>query len=259
MSNTMYEDQPQAAPQSTGNTRGCLFGCLVAVGLVFGAVLCTGIGGYWFFTSQVEKYTADAPLDLPQVEYAPEELSALQDRLKSFETAVEGGEISSQEMELSADDINALIANEKTLKGKVFVRIADGQVTGDVSVPADMVPGGSERYFNGSATLDASMESGVLIVTLVDAEVNGEKLPQKFIDAMAQENLAKEMYKNPENAKTMRRFKDIRIEGDKVILTLKPTEKTDAAEVESGEETATPALDELDDLDEAAASDPDNA
>ncbi|MGB7346622.1 MAG: hypothetical protein WBD20_20540, partial [Pirellulaceae bacterium] len=53
------------------------------------------------------------------------------------------------------------------------------------------------------------------------------------IDGMANENLAKDMYKNPENAKTMRRFEDIRIEGDKVIVTLKPLEKPDASDATS--------------------------
>ncbi|MGB7346571.1 MAG: hypothetical protein WBD20_20285, partial [Pirellulaceae bacterium] len=222
MSQVLPETQPQYATPPENKSRGCLWGCLIAAGLMVALFVCAGVGGYWFFTGQVQKYTAEAPLDLPTVEYDADQMAALEARLESFENAVDTGEPTSREMELSADDINALIAKEETLRGKVFVKIEDGKVVGDVSFPTDMIPGGKGRYFNGSATLDASMESGVLIVTLVDAEVNGEKLPQQFIDGMANENLAKDMYKNPENAKTMRRFEDIRIEGDKVIVTLKP-------------------------------------
>ncbi len=204
---------------------------------MFGLMICAGVGGYWFLTGQVQKYTAEAPLELPTVQYEPEELAALKTKMESFEKAIDEGDPSTREIEISADDINALIANEETLKGKAFVKIEEGKLVGDVSFPVDKIPGGKGRYFNGSATLDASMEGGVLIVTLTDAEVNGEKLPQQFIDAMANENLAKEMYKNPENAKTMRRFEDIRIEDDKVILTLKPVEDPTNSDIDDQAES----------------------
>jgi hypothetical protein len=226
MSQTIFDDNQQAQVQPEKKSRGCLFGCLIAFGLMFGLAICAGVGGYWFLTGKVQQYTAEAPLELPTVQYEPEELAALKTKLESFEKAVDEGDQSAREIEISADDINALIANEETLKGKAFVKIEEGKLIGDVSFPVDKIPGGKGRYFNGSATLNASMESGVLVVTLADAEVNGEKLPQQFIDAMANENLAKEMYKNPENAKTMGRFEDIRIEDDKVILTLKPVEES---------------------------------
>jgi hypothetical protein len=204
---------------------------------MFGLMICAGVGGYWFLTGQVQKYTAEAPLELPTVQYEPEELAALKTKMESFEKAIDEGDPSTREIEISADDINALIANEETLKGKAFVKIEEGKLVGDVSFPVDKIPGGKGRYFNGSATLNASMEGGVLIVTLTDAEVNGEKLPQQFIDAMANENLAKEMYKNPENAKTMRRFEDIRIEDDKVILTLKPVEDPTNSDIDDQAES----------------------
>ena len=204
---------------------------------MFGLMICAGVGGYWFLTGQVQKYTAEAPLELPTVQYEPEELAALKTKMESFEKAIDEGDPSTREIEISADDINALIANEETLKGKAFVKIEEGKLVGDVSFPVDKIPGGKGRYFNGSATLDASMEGGVLIEPLTDAEVNGEKLPQQFIDAMANENLAKEMYKNPENAKTMRRFEDIRIEDDKVILTLKPVEDPTNSDIDDQAES----------------------
>ncbi|MGB7328085.1 MAG: hypothetical protein WBD31_24635, partial [Rubripirellula sp.] len=68
------------------------------------------------------------------------------------------------------------------------------------------------------------------------------------IDGMANENLAKDMYKNPENAKTMRRFEDIRIEGDKVIVTLKPQVKS-----ETSQDTSDVAPDESTELEPVGA------
>ena len=108
------------------------------------------------------------------------------------------------------------------------MKITDGKVSGDVSIPMDAIPGGKGRYFNGSASFNVSMENGVLIVTLADAEVNGEPVPQRVIDGMAKENLAKDLYKDPKNAEFMRRVDSVRVEDDKIILKLRPEEaKTD--------------------------------
>ncbi|QDT06380.1 hypothetical protein K227x_47890 [Rubripirellula lacrimiformis] len=129
-----------------------------------------------------------------------------------------------RELVLTADDINALIAKEKQLRGKLLVRIEDGKITGDISVPTDsFIPGSKGRYFNGSGTFDVSLDEGVLMVRLVSAEVKGEPLPDTFMEAMKSENLAKEIYKDEKGAKAIRRFESIQVEGDKIIARLKPT------------------------------------
>lgn len=235
MSNTVSEADAYA--EQPKKSRGCLYGCLAAFGVMCLLLICSGVGSYYFLSGKIEQYTDAEPLDLDEVAYSDEEMEILKTRLSSFENAVDEGSSEVQELELTADDINALIAEEEKLKGRVFVTIEDGQIGADVSVPADFVPGGGGRFFNGSVKVDASMEGGVLIVTLVDAEVGGERLPDQFIEAMANENLAKEFYKKEENAKTMRRFEDIRIEDDRVFLRLKPgpgssESKDDEPEVE---------------------------
>lgn len=224
MSNTVSEADAYADSytEQPKKSRGCLYGCLAAIAFMGLVIVCGGIGGYYFFSGQVEKYTDTEPLELDVVEYSEEELAELQARLDSFEAAVDEGSSEVQELELTADDINALISEEDKLKGRVFVTIEEGQIGADVSMPADFVPGGKGRYFNGSVKVDASMEDGILIVTLVDAEVAGEPLPAPVIESLANENLAKEFYKNEQNAKTMRRFEEIRIEDDRVFLRLKP-------------------------------------
>lgn len=104
----------------------------------------------------------------------------------------------------------------------MIVRIADGQVTGDISVPVDsLVPGSTGRFFNGSGTFDVSLEDGILMVRLVSARVNDEPLPDVFLDHLKKENLAKEVYKDEANAKIIRRFESVRVEDDKIIAKLK--------------------------------------
>ena len=84
------------------------------------------------------------------------------------------------------------------------------------------MPGCKGRYFNGRISLKASLENGVLIVTLEDAEVNGESLPSEFIDSLRRENLAKDAYKDPKSAEFLRKFERLTIEKDKIILTPAP-------------------------------------
>jgi hypothetical protein len=198
--------------------------------------ICGGFGFYWFVSSQVTKYTSETPVELPMVDYTPAQIEALESRLDTFKTTVESGESPTEDLVLTAEEINALINQQEELKGKVFVKISDGQVTGDVSFPTDAIPGGRGRYFNGSVSLDVSMENGVLIVTLADAEVNGEPVPEKIIEGMASENLAKDLYKDPENAKLMRRVEAVVIEDNKIILKMRREEPTgqDAAATAAG-------------------------
>ena len=224
MSQVDFDAQPynaQVSEQPAKSGCGCwAWGCLAV--FVIGAMgsIGIGVGGYMWASSQVQTYTAEAPKQLPVVEYEPEELAALEERLETFKTVAEEGK-EAEELVLTATDINALIQSNEKLKGKVFAKIEDGQVGGDVSFPTDIFPGGKGRFFNAYATFDVSMHKGVLIVTLTGAEVNGEPVPPHIIEAMSRENLAKDAYKDPETAKMMRRVESLTIEDDKIILKLK--------------------------------------
>lgn len=241
-------DQPQFAsdqyqPPTQNSNKGCLWGCLIAGGLIVAAVLCAGFGLYFFLTGQVEKYSSPTPVELPSVEYTDEEMAALESRIQTFREKLDAGETPEEDLELTADDINAMINANKDLKGKAFVDIEDDQVKGKVSIPLDGVPGGSGRYFNGSASFNVSMEGGVLIVTVDQAEVKGEPVPEQFLAPLRQENLAKDIYKDPENAKFMRQFEDIRIEDNKILLRVKRDGKADTDSEDAGSENAAETTD----------------
>lgn len=186
-----------------------LFMVLVVVG--------GGLSGYWWIKGQVTRYTADAPANLPTVDLPEEELAEIRGRVDDFREKIEAGE-TPEDLVLTADEINALITKNDDMKGKVYVSIKDGEVSGDVSIPVDSLPGGKGRFFNASATFDVSLENGVLIVTLADAEVKGERIPQQIIDGMSEQNLAKDVYKDPEVAATLRRIESVSIEDDQIIL-----------------------------------------
>lgn len=249
------------SPSQTGSSGKCLlYGCLgvFVAGLLM--IVLAGFGVYFAVQRQVEAYTSNAPMELPTVEYSDEDLQALESKIETFrktlatedvettdggkadgdaEADVEAGESATdgeaesaqpdapqpappRELVLTADDINALVAKEEKLAGRVFFEITDGKLTGDISVPVDsFVPGSKGRYFNGSGTFDVSLDEGVLMVRLDQAELKGEPLPEALMGELRKQNLAKDVYKDQRNAEMIGRFDQIRIEGDKIIATLK--------------------------------------
>lgn len=215
---------------------GCLIGgCLTVVLLMVGGIVAIGVGSVWFYNQQIAKYTSDKARPIPVVEVSDEHIGQLEARLEAFQETIEKGDTPEQ-MVLSAEDVNALISKNEDLRGKVFVTIEDGLVEAEVSVPVDSLPGGQGRYFNGSVSVNASLEDGVLIVTLQDAEVNGQPVPEEYMRQIRKENLAKDMYKDPDVAKRLRKFERLIIEDDKLILTPKVPAEVESQKGGSGNE-----------------------
>ncbi len=246
-----YESPVEEQVVEPKKSRGCLYGCLGAFGVMVLLVICGGFGIYFAISGQVKKYTAETAMELPKVEFTAEQMTELQDRLDTFKDALDDEAQPPQDLVLTADEINALINEEEQLRGRAYVEIKEGKVTGDISVPTDRIPGGKGRFFNASATFDVTLENGVLVVTLADAEVKGERVPQEVIDGMSQENLAKDLYKDPKNAEMIRRFEKIEIQDDKIILKLRrsdqPAGEVDAEQGDAGSPDSTgdePATDE---------------
>jgi hypothetical protein len=247
-------------PAKTKSGIGCwIWGCLGVVVFMLIAIIGIGFGAYYFVTNQVANYTDTAPADVPVVELPPEELEALEARIESFTSEVRGtdktasettpdGETDGtaestgpatepvKELVLTANDINALIASNAELKGKLFVEIEEGRVRGKASFPADAFPGGKGRFFNADAEFSVSMQDGLIMIRLTDASVKGERLPEQLLDGFSRENLAKEMYANPENAEMLRKFDRIEVVDDTIVLRLKVEDVNNEAANEAANE-----------------------
>jgi hypothetical protein len=229
-------EPPPALPRQ----HGCFFyGCIIASVLALLMVILVSVAVYFGFRyvgQQVEIYTGAAPLQLPQVEMPAEQRQALKDRVEAFRKAVDAG-MPTEPLVLTSDDLNALIEDDDELKGKIHAKIEGDEVKGLVSIPLDRlghVPFLSMfrgRYLNGEADLKASLEDGVLIVTLDAFEVNGKKAPEEFMTQMRQQNLAKDVYKNPKQAEILRKLERLEVKDGKIIVRVraKPAEKSDSA------------------------------
>ena len=203
--------------------RGCFFyGCLTMTILaLLGGVL--GYVGYRVFKSSTQKfitvYTDTQPVLLEYEEVSPAQLAALKWRLTAFDEALKQ-QTFAQELVLTASDINALIADNSKLKGKLFVMIEGDRIKGKVSLPLDNIGPLhlKNRYLNGMASFKTVLMNDVLVVTMDDVQVKGQPLPAILLAALKGKNLAQDALRDPQVAEKIRKFESLQIKDGKVIL-----------------------------------------
>lgn len=234
-------EAPVAEKPARKSRGGCfLYGCLFSIlGVIILGIAVT-VGGYYFFKGQITKYTDVDPIAMPEVEMSDEEMAAVVDRLQKFQeivfTGTEEETPETVELILTADDINAMIEQNPDFKGHVHVEIEENQLAGQVSIPTDFLPIGQGRFFNATAKFDVMLNNGVLFVTLADATIKGNPLPQPFLDGLRSENLVKNLNTDPKYAGTIRQLESLKIESGKIILIAKPKTTSDQ---EADEKAAT--------------------
>ncbi len=208
--------------QNPPKKRGCFFyGCLSMIVLSLVAVLLIYLG-FRYVGRVADEYTDSKPATIETVEISPARLEALQKRLAAFREVLDAQKVS-EELTLSADDLNALIANEpglKDLRNKLFIIIEGDRIKGKVSIPLDKFPvlKLKGRFLNGTATFKASLENGSLLVMLDDLEVKGKPLPAQFLSPMKKQNLARDAQQDPKAAQAIQKFDTIRIQDGAVIV-----------------------------------------
>ena len=201
-------------------------GCLFYLGLAFAVMLL--IGGLLafltvrFVKNQITAFTDSAPMTLPKVEMADAEFERLEQRVTTFGKALQQGNPAEQLL-LTERDINALLTRKPEVKiwaDKVYVSLEDNQIKGQVSIPLQGLNWiAKNRYLNGVAAFNVSLENGVLIVTAKEIKVKGKPLPETFMSRLRQENLAKDAYKDPKNAEVIRKLDRIEVKDGRVIIT----------------------------------------
>jgi hypothetical protein len=206
--------------------KGCFFyGCLslAILGLVMALFLAVG---FYFakrtVNTMVTTYTDAAPVQLENAAYSRAQMEILQKRIGGFRQALDKGE-GNLELVLTAEDLNALIAENPDLKGRVLVSIDDDQVKGDVSIPLkDFGPVKLQgRHLNGSATFRVQLVNGILDVRLDQVKVKDKPLPTFILSELKKHNLAQEAQTSPEFSEVVERLDSLEVTGGKVIITSK--------------------------------------
>ena len=181
---------------------GCLGkGCLLL--LVLGLLLIiVGVGGTFWSVRNV--YLSDKPAPIPEAS-EPIETSAatpgettvatpssvksaeVRERLDTMKKAARTHEPT--DMELTAADINALIAANRKSRGTASVGIDGTVLQANFAIPLNTldVPFRNafrlaDRYLNGSVTIVAPPGTNASTVQLSDVNINGHSVPANLLD-----------------------------------------------------------------------------
>ena len=192
--NTRAEPPPNRGIGCFG--KGCLI--LIVLAILF---IVVGVGGTYWGLRHV--YLSDKPAPIPETT-APTETSAatpgetsvatpseksaeVRERLDTMKKSARAHE--QTEVELSASDINALIAANRKSRGTASVGINDTVLQAQFSIPLERldVPfrnafGLNDRYLNATVTIVAPPGTNVDSVQLSEVTLNGHGIPAGLLD-----------------------------------------------------------------------------
>ena len=166
--------------------RGCLtlsiFAMVLAIagfaGLYWGLHRNSALfyGSYWLAKTQS---LAEAATPLPEFNASDQQIQLVQERWQDFEQKTRAGQAA--EIELSADDINALIATSEATRGKVFTSIDRNLLRLQASVPIGRFFGRQGYYFNGDVIIALEGVQSLDGPRFSRITINGEQVPTDFL------------------------------------------------------------------------------
>ena len=213
----------EAPPRRKG--LGCFArGCLIL--LIFAIVLAiAGFAGmYWglhrhsalFYGSYWLAKTrsiAEAQTTVPEFSGSDQQTQRVRERWEEFEQKTRAGQPA--EIELSADDINALIATTEDIRGKIFTSIDGNQLRLQASVPIGGLLGRPGYYFNGDVIIEPKGQQSLDNPQFSRITINGERVPTDFLNWKYRSRQLREYLAEQQNAYDVG---TIEIRGGKVIL-----------------------------------------
>jgi hypothetical protein len=179
----------EAPPRRNG--LGCFArGCLIL--LVFAIVLAIACfaGVYWGFQRHSAivhgiywlaktHSIANEPVPVPEFSGSDTQIQSVRERWQDFQQKTRAGQAA--EIELAADDINALIAANLDARGKVFVSIEGNQLRIQTSAPFGEILNRPGYYFNGDITVEFKGAESLENPQLNRIVVNGEQVPSDLL------------------------------------------------------------------------------
>jgi len=171
---------------------GCFArGCLIL--LVFAIVLAIACfaGMYWglhrhsalFYGSYWLAKTrsiGEAPAPVPEFSASDQQIQRVRERWQDFEQKTRAGQPA--EIELSGDDINALIATSDEVRGKLFASIDGNQLRLQASLPIGGILGRPGYFFNGDVIIELKGAESLDSPRFSRVTINGEQVPIDFLD-----------------------------------------------------------------------------
>ena len=213
----------EAPPRRKG--LGCFArGCLILLIFVIVLAIACFAGMYWglyrhsalFYGSYWLAKTrsiAEAPAPIPEFSGSEQQIQRVREHWQDFEQKARAGQPA--EIELSADDINMLIATSEDARGKAFASIDGNQLRFQASVPIGGFLGRPGYYFNGDVIIELQGAQSLDTPRFSRLSVNGEQLPTDFLDWKYRSRQLREYLNDQRNAYDIG---TIEIRDGKVIL-----------------------------------------
>lgn len=246
-----YFTPPEAKGVEPKKGHGCFFyGCIIAIVLVVLCILAVVVAGWatmrWLNT-QVEQITDTAPMTLPKVTLSEDEHKDVRERMDAFKKALDEGKPAT--LTLTGDEITVLINDVPEFKDQVAVQIEGEKIKGEISKSLDFfkVPmiNTKGRYLNGKAAFKVSLANNTLLVTIDELEVKGKPVPEQFMQSLRNENLAKNVQSNPDQARQVQRLESIVVKDGKITIKSRGADSESTTdEAEKGKDE-TPAKEEM--------------
>jgi hypothetical protein len=223
-----------------------LYGCVTLVILALLGGLVVFLTLRYAMQQMRDKYTEEAPIELPTVDMAQNDIDALIERVDAYAKKLRDGE-AQESITLTEADINALLQNHPDLKeiygDHMYVTLGDSAITAQMSLPLDWLPMFRDRYFNGTATFDVGFVGGRPQIYLSAASVKGESVPLQEVPDLRKTNFGQDWEDDPDARSLMDKVDTIEVTEDGITITPRKTSgeqdaPDEAAEAEAPAEAA---------------------
>ncbi len=218
-----------AAPARKKSGCGCL-GCGCG-GLLILLLLLMGLLVFGVFKARsfAAGYLMDQPTEFASVAISEQRLDEIRHQYNDFLEVMHTGQGTAQTLALTADEANALLADllhNQALAGQVHVEFQAGKIQAAISFQIKDLKLGAlfdeNQYLNAAGVFAVSLVDGRLVVMLDALEVGGQALPDLLIGELKAENLAKDLYNDPESVRLWNRVKQLEIKDGSLSITVAP-------------------------------------
>ena len=210
----------------SNQTRNRGWGCsvlgLFAVGILLLVLWPAGYFGVRLARRQISQFTETQPVRIPAATLSADQTAAVAQRVDSFRSALREGR-TAEPLVLSAQDINALIANYPDLhpfRDHLFVTLGTNEMTAQFSFPAEQL--GLEhmrgRYINGEGKVILIVHDGSVIITLDPTTEKGVPVPETLRRAVRGFNLADGVSHDPAAAIEATKVQGVEIRDGTLII-----------------------------------------
>jgi hypothetical protein len=172
---TWIEPPPPQRKRLGCFAKGCLI--LIAFIILLGAAFAAGT--YFAVRFLRGQYFPAQHIELPTRTASPQEQEAVRARWDAFEAAARAHQPA--RIELTADDLNALIASEPNLRGMAQVSIEHNVGHLTVSVPLDAVPWLRGHYVNAECTVESAPDGNPAEARVSSIVVNGRPMGEELL------------------------------------------------------------------------------